>query len=115
MLPAYDYHCVLPESILVFSTIYMVQDFLVLAIPIPIVWQLQLPKKQRVATIILFSLSFFVCIAAVFRTFYSTGWAVSYDESWVTWELGIATVVELNLAVVRPAPLFVVVLPGTPD
>lgn len=86
---------------LVFGIFNTINDFMVLALPIPIVWKLQLPIKQRIAVISIFSISFFACIAGIIRVAYSKVYVQSYDQSWDSYGMGLAAGIELNLGVVR--------------
>ena len=100
IFPDYAYFCISDSSIIVFGILNAVTDFVVLGLPIPIVWSLQLPVETRAAVIALFSLSALACAAGILRTVYSAYWADSYDLSWNTWALGVAAMVELNLGII---------------
>ena len=100
IFPTYAYFCISDSSIIVFGILNAIADFVVLGLPVPIVWSLQLPVKTRAAVIALFSLSALACIAGILRTVYSSYWANSYDLSWNTWALGVAATVELNIGIV---------------
>ena len=97
VFPNYSYRCINPNSILIFGALNTVDDFLVLLIPIPIIWTLQLRARQRIAVLSLFSVSFLACIAGILRTYFSVDYAHSYDQSWATWSLGLASIFELNV------------------
>ncbi|KAJ6262309.1 hypothetical protein Dda_3116 [Drechslerella dactyloides] len=62
-----------------------VSDLYVFLLPIRMVWQLQLPKKQRIVLAVSFALGSIVCIAAVIRIYYIyrvydlNNWDFSYD------------------------------------
>lgn len=89
----------------------------------PILWKLQLPNKQRLSLLALFSLGAFACLASIMRTYYSHYVIYqTYDVSWAGYNLWIWTALEVNLGVISgsiPAlkPLFfkVVSRTGTPD
>ena len=100
IFPTYAYFCISDSSIIVFGILNAIADFVVLVLPVPIVWSLQLPARTRAAVIALFSFSVLACIAGILRTVYSSYWANSYDLSWNTWALGVAATVELNLGIV---------------
>lgn len=86
---------------LVFGIINVINDFMVLALPIPIVWKLKLPIKQRIAVISILSISFLACIAGIIRVVYSERYIESYDQSWDSYGMGLSAGLELNLGVVR--------------
>ena len=87
---------------LVFGIFNTINDFMVLALPIPIVWKLQLPIKQRIAVISILSISFLACISGIIRVVYSSRYVRSYDLPWDSYAMGLAAGVELNLGVVSP-------------
>ena len=73
---------------------------LLLILPIPIVWQLQMPKSQRLMVIGIFSLSVFACIAGLVRVYYTARVARSYDVGWEGYGEGMASILELNLGII---------------
>ena len=100
LFPTYPYTCRSQRLDLAFASWLTVNDFMVLALPIFVVWRLQLPQRQRRTIIALLSLSLFACIAGVFRNVY-IGYSVpTYDLLWTLWEAGVASVIEVNLGVV---------------
>ncbi len=102
--PNYAFRCNRGEYTMFYSSIVnTVADFAVMATPIPLVWNLRLPVRQRIAVISLFSLGMIVCLAGVVRTIYlDKALLRSYDETWVGWPLWIATAVEIDLGIVSP-------------
>jgi hypothetical protein len=63
--------------------------------------QLQMPKRQRIAVVILFSLGFIVTVAGIVRTYYIYRSVVaSYDQTWEAYPLWICAAVEIDLGVV---------------
>ena len=42
-------------------------------------------------------ISFLACIAGILRTYFSVDYVNSYDQSWATWSLGLASILELNI------------------
>lgn len=86
-----------------FSIITIFLDFILLFLPFPIVWKLQLSVKQRIAVSGLFFLGFIVCIAGIIQAYYVNAALVySYDETWTGWPLWIASAIEVDLGIVRP-------------
>lgn len=78
-----------------------VSDLLVTVLPIPIIWQLQMPIKQRIGVCILLCLGFIVTIAGIVRTYYIWKSLMdSYDTTWYAYPLWIAAAIEIDLAVV---------------
>lgn len=91
---------------MVFGTFNTIIDFILLALPIPMVWKLQLPIERRIAVVSVLSISFLACIAGIIRTIYSNSYVRSYDQPWDAYGMGLAAGVELNLGVVRPFSCF---------
>jgi hypothetical protein len=60
-----------------------------------------MPRQQRVAVVILFSLGFIVTIAGIVRTWYIYKSLIAeYDITWYAYPLWIAAAVEIDLGVV---------------
>ena len=76
-------------------------DSLVFALPLPTLMNLQLPKRQRIALTVVFSIGFIVVVAGCFRIYWM--WQVVTETYAVTWDgfdLWIWTAVEVNLGVI---------------
>lgn len=76
-------------------------DFVVYILPLPTLRSLNLPPRQRVALIIVFSLGFVVVFAGCMRTY----WVIevvndTYDVTWNGFCMWIWTAVEVNLGVI---------------
>lgn len=114
----YSHTCInVGVYMLSFSIITIFLDPLLLLMPIPIVWTLQLSLKQRIAVLTLFAIGFIVCIAGIVQAVYVNEALVkSYDETWVGWPLWITTAIEVDLEILCvsiPAirPLLAIYLP----
>ena len=60
-----------------------------------------MPKRNRIAVVVLFSLGFAVTIAGTVRTFYIyKSLVLSYDQTWEAYPLWIAAAVEIDVGVV---------------
>lgn len=78
-----------------------VSDLLTTVLPIPIVWRLQMPLRQRIGVCILLCLGFLATISGSIRTYYTWKSLIdSYDETWFAYPLWIAAAVELDLGLV---------------
>jgi hypothetical protein len=76
-------------------------EFIVALLPIPVVFNLQMEKRQRWSVISLLSLGFLVTAVGCVRTFYVwKGWVETYDSSWWSEEHWICSEVENDLALV---------------
>jgi hypothetical protein len=101
--PTYPYKCLDGGSI-VFSAsvINIFTDFLVTALPMPLIWSLKLPARQRLAVISIFGLGIIVNVAGSVRTVYVwKSMVAGYDTTWLGWPVLIAASVEINLGLVR--------------
>ena len=66
-------------------------------LPIPIVWKLELPLRQRIAVISIFFLGLIVCAAGIMKLlFIIQAMILSYDSTWVGWVRSL-TPVHLDL------------------
>ncbi|KAI9793356.1 MAG: hypothetical protein M1816_000248 [Peltula sp. TS41687] len=64
-------HCVNQTNMYVTGgSIGMALDIWTLLIPIPMVWELQMPRRQKVAFTIIFLLGLFTCVASAMRLYY---------------------------------------------
>ena len=109
--PTYDYHC-LDTGPVVFaaSIINIFTDFLVTVLPMPLIWNLKLATKQRIAVISIFGLGVLVNVAGSCRTVYVyKSMIASYDHTWLGWPVLISAGVEINLGLVSTEPLSLVV------
>ncbi|KAF2476573.1 uncharacterized protein BDR25DRAFT_375541 [Lindgomyces ingoldianus] len=78
-----------------------VADVFCTLLPIPMVISLQMPRRQRMAVIVLFSLGFIVTVAGIVRTWYIYKSLIAeYDETWYAFPLWIAAAVEIDLGVI---------------
>ncbi|KAL2865636.1 uncharacterized protein BJX67DRAFT_168976 [Aspergillus lucknowensis] len=100
--PQYSYHC-LNNGAIVFSAsvINIFTDVLVTILPMPLIWNLKLPTRQRIAVISIFGLGIVVDIAGSVRTVYVwKSMIASYDTTWVGWPVLLAATVEINLGLI---------------
>jgi hypothetical protein len=101
-MPTYPYHC-LNDGAIVFSAsvINIFTDFLVTVLPMPLIWNLKLPTRQRIAVISIFGLGIAVNVAGSVRTVYVwKSMVASYDSTWLGWPILIAASVEINMGLV---------------
>jgi hypothetical protein len=107
--PASDYwhlsdnsHCIDEGPPLIGQAVTsVITDFMVYVLPLPTLRSLNLPKRQRVALIIVFSLGFVVVFAGCMRTY----WVVevvndTYDVTWNGFCMWFWVAVEVNLGVI---------------
>ncbi|CAJ0552476.1 Ff.00g005540.m01.CDS01 [Fusarium sp. VM40] len=99
------------------SAISIATDVIIFCIPLPSVWKLQLPIKQKIMVILIFCLGFFVCIISVYRMCTLREAVYSNDPPWNGAGAAIWSVIELNCAIICASlptlrPLIAKVVPG---
>ncbi|PHH51867.1 hypothetical protein CFIMG_004064RA [Ceratocystis fimbriata CBS 114723] len=98
------------------AAVSLATDILVLAMPMPLLWRLTLPTKQKLAICSLFMLGAFACVAGIVRiTFLEavTGLDVSYRISKsLIWSIIEVTVGIICGSVPHLRPLFTHIIPG---
>ncbi|KAL5003172.1 hypothetical protein BDV10DRAFT_155816 [Aspergillus recurvatus] len=100
--PRYPHTC-LNDGAIVFSasTINIFTDVLTTILPMPLIWKLKLPTRQRLAVMGIFSLGIIVDVAGAIRTYYVwKSMITSYDTTWEGWPVLLAATVEINLGLI---------------
>src|SRR5687767_6090536 len=105
--PQYEYQCLNEgKNMFAASIVNIFTDLLVTVVPMPLVWSLKLPIRQRVAVISVFGLGMTVNVAGSVRTFLVYRSSIeSYDETWMNWPMVLVSALEINLGLVRSPPL----------
>ncbi|KAJ5592388.1 hypothetical protein N7537_009292 [Penicillium hordei] len=65
------------------ATVNMATDVLILVVPIPILWNLQMRRPQKILLSGIFLVGGIVCIASFIRIYYITFLKTPYDYTWV--------------------------------
>ncbi|KAK4184312.1 hypothetical protein QBC35DRAFT_59500 [Podospora australis] len=76
------------------------QDLIIYVLPVKTLWQLQLPRKQRIALILVFVVGAFVCITGILRLESLTMASVSKDPTWDNYPAAIWSSIESNVGIV---------------
>jgi hypothetical protein len=102
LIPTYSYHCLDGnQDVFIASVVNIFTDFLTTVVPMPLIWRLKLPLRQRIAVIAIFGLGITVNIAGSVRTYFTWKDMIdSYDETWYAWPVAMAGAVEINLGIV---------------
>lgn len=99
--PYHQGNCInLPSAKLAGGIITVITDFMVVILPIRAVWNLQIPRRQQIAVMMLFGLGFFSCVASIMRTFLTNRVQGSRDSSWESYSVWIVTSFELYVGLV---------------
>ncbi|KAJ5182712.1 hypothetical protein N7492_000328 [Penicillium capsulatum] len=100
--PQYPHKC-MNDGAIVFSAsvINIFTDFLTTTLPMPLIWSLNLPARQRLAVISIFGLGIVVNVAGSVRTVYVwKSMVAGYDTTWLGWPVLVAAAVEINLGLI---------------
>ncbi|OJJ62486.1 hypothetical protein ASPSYDRAFT_196211 [Aspergillus sydowii CBS 593.65] len=98
--PDYPYHCANREMILFTgSLLSTILDFLIMLIPIPLAWQLDLPLKQRLGVLGMLLLGLLICACGAIKTRYLYVLFVTYDDAWVATPIWILSALELHVGI----------------
>lgn len=84
----------------VFGTIHVVLDFALLCLPMTIVWRLDVPKRRKVTTGLMFAFGFLACICQIMRLLSLQPVLAGGDGTWHFFEPGMWVVFEIMLGVI---------------
>ncbi|KAK4154683.1 hypothetical protein C8A00DRAFT_32503 [Chaetomidium leptoderma] len=90
-----------PQSIWWSNTgLHMVTDFLIFLLPMPVVWTIRLPRRQKLILSGVFGFGFVVCFISILRLLQLLRAQTDPDFTYVAAELSYLTAVEINGAIV---------------
>lgn len=98
-----DHRDCIPEGppLVVQSTLNVVTDFMIYALPIPTLISLSLPWSQRIGLLILFSIGGVIVVAGSFRAYWVHYVLFrTYDVTWEGFQIWVWTAVETNVGVI---------------
>lgn len=106
--PKYEHECLNEgKNVFAASIVNIFTDLLVTVVPMPLIWSLKLPKRQRIAVISIFGLGVMVNAAGSIRTLLVYKSQIqSYDETWMTWPMVLVSALEINIGLVCTPPSF---------
>ncbi|KAI9675382.1 MAG: hypothetical protein M1817_001286 [Caeruleum heppii] len=97
-----------PRYYMIEGIINIFTDFVILLLPMPLVWKLHITKKQKIALVGVFLLGGFTCVASIIRVptleeveFFDSTWTSANTLVWTIIEVGLAIVCAC-LPVMRP-------------
>ncbi|RAH41953.1 uncharacterized protein BO95DRAFT_371900 [Aspergillus brunneoviolaceus CBS 621.78] len=76
----------------------MVGDIVILLVPVPLVWRLQLRRSQKIQILSIFLLGGFVCVASAIRIYYFT-FVNSVDVTWILGDVFIWSSIEPSIGI----------------
>ncbi|CAF3492895.1 unnamed protein product [Fusarium graminearum] len=96
---------------LVLGIMNMVNDIIILSVPIPRIWTLQMNNKTKVSVICIMLLGSFVCVASIARIYYLWGFFQNLDATWwmgpsFAWSSLEPSVAIISACLPTLAPLF---------
>jgi hypothetical protein len=78
----------------------IVTDVMLMAIPIPTIWGLQMPKKQKIGLTVIFAVGSITMITSIIRLIVLIPSLTDLDQTWVIAEGSLWIIVEANLFIV---------------
>lgn len=82
------------------AALNIVQDVLIYFLPIKMLWNIQLPRKQRIALMAVFAIGGFVCVTGMLRLNSLKLASVSADPTWDNFGAAIWSAIEMNVGIV---------------
>ncbi|KAF3930885.1 hypothetical protein ABW19_dt0204970 [Dactylella cylindrospora] len=102
--PEVDAKCLSPVQVRIFQYLLcgfnIISDIITMVLPIPTVWKLQLPRRQKWSLLAIFLAWTIVIVAAVLRLTYSFISFSAFDALWYGYDLWIYVALEAHIAVV---------------
>jgi hypothetical protein len=87
--------------LIVQSTLNVVTDFMIYALPIPTLFSLSLPWSQRIGLVVLFGVGGVIVVAGSFRAYWIHYTLFeTYDATWEGYQIWVWTAVETNVGVI---------------
>ncbi|KAL8718955.1 MAG: hypothetical protein Q9225_003967 [Loekoesia sp. 1 TL-2023] len=78
----------------------IITDFLILVLPVPMVWSLHMPQKIRLALIGIFATATFACVTAIMRQVVVVSAQPNTDITWLNSTSLLWLVLELNMGII---------------
>lgn len=78
----------------------VLSDFMILVIPLPLLWKLQMSLKKKSLTTAVFAIGLLACLTSIIRTYYTYKITTSSDESFLFNPLGEWSMAELSAGIV---------------
>ncbi|OTA93718.1 hypothetical protein M434DRAFT_395395 [Hypoxylon sp. CO27-5] len=85
---------------LITGIINIIIDFILLAAPMPLLWNLQMPRRKKILLSCVFAAGCVACVVSIARLFYARKVVVTYDASWDNVTAGILSGLEMCTGIV---------------
>ncbi|KAL5433010.1 hypothetical protein PMIN07_011401 [Paraphaeosphaeria minitans] len=87
--------------IVVVVVISTLQDFFLCALPVILIWNLQISRRRKAALCGIFGLGLLTCVCGVMRAYYAVSvYFTTYDVTWYAWYGWVWTALEAQLGVI---------------
>ncbi|MCJ1438481.1 hypothetical protein MMC27_007871 [Xylographa pallens] len=96
--PGFCYNFI--KADLVFGSMNWISDLVIFALPWPVVWKMQLTRREKVGVSLVFMSGAVACIVAVIRYAYMYTDLASYDRTWIAGLTFTWSVLELNTGLI---------------
>ncbi|KAK0118629.1 hypothetical protein ONS95_007513 [Cadophora gregata] len=87
------------KNLLAAGIINTVSDLVIVVLPIPIIWRLQLPIQQQIIIVLLFGAGVLVTVASILRTYYLYQVTDGWDKTWHASPAWVTSSVELYVGI----------------
>ncbi|KAF2404042.1 hypothetical protein EJ06DRAFT_505542 [Trichodelitschia bisporula] len=97
-----EYHCIdEPADLIAAAVASAIQDFLACGIPMVLFWNVRIPRRQKLALVLIFGVGFFLCICAIIRiTVTMPIYFTTYDMTWESWNGWTWLTIESHVALI---------------
>ncbi|PKY01835.1 pth11-like integral membrane protein [Aspergillus campestris IBT 28561] len=85
---------------LALAIINMINDFIVLLIPIPRIMKLQMTRRKKVAISAIMAVGIFACVASIVRIWYLSVFMAALDITWLMGPVFIWSTIEPSVAII---------------
>lgn len=94
-------HCINNSAAYLSTAIFnVITDFAILILPMPSLWKLQMPVKQKILTTAIFATGFLACVTSILRTYYAWQIVQSRDISYNVVKMGLWTYAEIAIGTI---------------
>lgn len=81
------------------AALNIISDILVIALPTPLVHQLQMPMRQKISVGVLMTLGSLCVVASIIRTKFVADIQANPDITWIQTRVGVLSAIELNIGI----------------
>ncbi|KAF8463422.1 hypothetical protein BDZ91DRAFT_682723 [Kalaharituber pfeilii] len=82
-----------------YSAVNILTDFFLVILPVPMIWTLQIPTRQKAVLTMVLALGLFAAVSSLVKLRYTVNYGKAGDLLWDTVDLAIWSVAEINVAI----------------